>query len=142
MSFARIQIIGNCGRDPEMRYTPQGDAVASVSVAVSKKKKDNTGEMTENTTWYKVTAWRKQAEFLTKYFTKGASIAVYGELSMENWTDRDGNARTSLEINAQNIDFTGAKNESQPQNSPFASDYSGLPQAAPAPAPTASDDEW
>ena len=98
MSFNKITIMGNLGRDPELRYTPQGDAVCNFSVAVSEKKRDKTGELQEITNWFKVTLWRKQAETASKYLTKGSPIYIEGRLSVDEWTDRDGKNRFTLEV--------------------------------------------
>jgi len=70
MSFNKIILVGNLGKDPELRYTPQGDAVCSFSLATNERKKDKSGEMQDVTTWFKVTLWRQQAEVAAKYLTK------------------------------------------------------------------------
>lgn len=105
MSFNKITIIGNLGRDPELRYTPQGDAVCDFSVAVNDRKRDKTGELQDVTTWFKVTFWRKQAENATKYLTKGQKVYVEGRLQLEEWTDRDGNTRQTLAIQGTDMHF-------------------------------------
>ena len=105
MSFNKITIIGNLGRDPELRYTPQGDAVCDFSVAVNDRKRDKTGEWQDVTTWFKVTFWRKQAEAASKYLTKGRQVYVEGRLQLEEWTDRDGNNRQSLAIQGTDMHF-------------------------------------
>ena len=105
MSFNKITIIGNLGRDPELRYTPQGDAVCDFSVAVNDRKRDKTGEWQDVTTWFKVTFWRKQAEAASKYLTKGRQVYVEGRLQLEEWTDRDGNSRQSLAIQGTDMHF-------------------------------------
>lgn len=108
MSFNKIIIVGNLGRDPELRYTPQGTAVCSFSVATSEKRKDKGGDMQEITTWFRVTMWGKQAETASKYLTKGKPVYIEGRLRIEEWTDRDGNNRQSLEVNATDMQFIGA----------------------------------
>ncbi len=107
MSFNKITIIGNLGRDPELRYTPQGDAVCDFSVAVSDRKRDKAGESQEVTTWFKVTFWRKQAENASKYLTKGRPVYVEGRLQVEEWNDRDGNKRFTLVIQGTELQFLG-----------------------------------
>lgn len=109
MSFNKITIIGNLGRDPELRYTPQGDAVCDFSVAVNERKRDKTGEFQDVTTWFKVTFWRKQAENASKFLTKGRQVYVEGRLQVEEWTDRDGNNRQSLVIQGSELQFLGEK---------------------------------
>lgn len=109
MSFNKITIIGNLGRDPELRYTPQGDAVCDFSVAVNDRKRDKTGEFQDVTTWFKVTFWRKQAENASKYLTKGRQVYVEGKLQLEEWTDRDGNSRQTLVIQGSELQFIGER---------------------------------
>ncbi len=110
MSFSKITVIGNLGRDPELRYTPQGDAVCDFSIAVNDRKRDKAGEFQDVTTWYKVTFWRKQAETASKYLTKGKSVYVEGRLQVEEWNDRDGNKRFSLVIQGSDMHFIGDRN--------------------------------
>ncbi len=107
MSFNKIIAIGNLGRDPELRYTPQGDAVCDFSIAVNERKRDKSGEYQDATTWFKVTLWRKQAENASKYLTKGRSVYVEGRLQVEEWTDRDGKNRHTLVIQGTEIQFIG-----------------------------------
>jgi single-strand DNA-binding protein len=107
MSFNKIIIVGNLGRDPELRYTPQGNAVCNFSVATNEKKKDKAGDLQDVTTWFRVTLWSKQAENASKYLTKGSPIYVEGRLRVEEWTDRDGNNRYTLEVHATDMQFLG-----------------------------------
>jgi single-strand DNA-binding protein len=108
MSFNKIIIVGNLGRDPELRYTPQGSAVCNFSVATNEKKRDKAGELQDVTTWFRVTLWNKQAENASKYLTKGSPVYVEGRLRIEEWTDRDGNNRYTLEVNATDMQFISA----------------------------------
>jgi single-strand DNA-binding protein len=105
MSFNKIIAIGNLGRDPELRYTPQGDAVCDFSIAVNDRKRDKSGEFQDVTTWFKVTLWRKLAENASKYLTKGRSVYVEGRLQVEEWTDRDGKNRYTLIIQGSDVHF-------------------------------------
>ncbi len=109
MSFNKITVIGNLGRDPELRYTPQGDAVCDFSVAVNDRKRDKAGEFQDVTTWFKVTFWRKQAENASKFLTKGRQVYVEGRLQVEEWTDRDGNTRQTLAIQGSELQFIGER---------------------------------
>ena len=109
MSFSKITIIGNLGKDPELRYTPQGDAVCDFSVAVNDRKRDKAGEWQDVTTWFRVTFWRKQAENASKYLTKGRQVYVEGRLQVEEWTDRDGNNRQTLAIQGSELQFLGER---------------------------------
>jgi single-strand DNA-binding protein len=109
MSFNKITIVGYLGRDPELRYTPQGTAVCNFSVATTEKRKNARGEQEEHTIWFRVTAWGRQAELAAEYLAKGRQIYVEGRLRLEQYTDRDGNPRTSAEVNASDIQFLGQR---------------------------------
>ena len=108
MSFNKIIIVGHLGRDPELRYTPQGSAVCNFSVATSDKKRDKAGEFQEVTTWFKVTLWEKKAEVASKYLTKGSQVYIEGRLRVEEWTDRDGKNRYTLEVQGTDMQFIGS----------------------------------
>jgi single-strand DNA-binding protein len=108
MSFNKIIIVGNLGRDPELRYTPQGSAVCNFSVATNEKKRDKAGELQDVTTWFRITLWNKQAENASKYLTKGSPIYIEGRLRIEEWTDKDGNNRFTLDVNATDMQFISA----------------------------------
>jgi single-strand DNA-binding protein len=109
MSFNKITIVGNLGRDPELRYTPQGIAVCSFSVATNERRKDKAGEMQDITTWFRITLWRQQAENAAKYLTKGSPIYIEGRLKVEEWTDKDGNTRYTLDVQATDMQFIGSR---------------------------------
>lgn len=108
MSFNKIIVVGNLGRDPELRYTPQGTAVCSFTMASNERRRDKGGEQQDVTTWFRVTVWGKQAETVSKYLTKGRSVYVEGRLHVEEWTDRDGKSRHTLEVNASDVQFLDA----------------------------------
>lgn len=110
MSFNKITIVGYLGRDPELRYTPQGTAVCNFSVATTEKRK-NGREVEEHTIWFRVTAWGRQAEVAAEYLAKGRQVYVEGRLRLEEYTDREGNPRTSVEVNANDIHFLGQRAE-------------------------------
>jgi single-strand DNA-binding protein len=107
MSFNKIILVGNLGRDPELRYTPQGTPVCSFTVATNEKRKDKAGENQDFTTWFRVTLWGRQAETASQYLTKGRPIYIEGRLRMEEWTDRDGKQRFTLEVHATDMQFIG-----------------------------------
>jgi len=111
MSFNKIILVGNLGRDPELRYTPQGTPVCSFTVATNEKRKDRAGEMQDITTWFRVTLWGRQAETASQYLTKGRPIYIEGRLRLEEYTDKDGNKRQSLEVNASDIHFIGGRGD-------------------------------
>ena len=106
----QIVIMGRLGKDPELRRTQSGVAVATFNVAVDRDFKDKaTGQRA--TDWITCVAWRSTAEFVEKYFAKGSQVLVAGRLQMRDWTDKDGNKRISAEVQAENVYFAGAKTE-------------------------------
>lgn len=121
MSFNKITIVGNLGRDPELRYTPQGVAVCSFTMATNEKRRDKSGELADITTWFKVTLWRNQAENAAKYLTKGSPVYIEGRLRIEEWTDRDNNNRYTLDVQATDMQFIGSRSDSMGGGG----DYSG-----------------
>jgi len=111
MSFNKITIVGYLGRDPELRYTPQGTAVCNLSVATTEKRRNARGETEEHTIWFRVSAWGRQAEAAAEYLAKGRQVYVKGGVRLEEYTDREGNPRTSAEVNASDIHFLGQRGE-------------------------------
>jgi single-strand DNA-binding protein len=110
--YQQIMLMGNLGNDPEMRYTPSGIPVTSFSLAVNKSWVSQDGQRQDKTIWFRVTAWRKTAETVSQYLTKGQRVLVVGEIEEARaYTDRDGNLRASLEVTAQTIKFLGSRNE-------------------------------
>jgi single-strand DNA-binding protein len=118
MSFQQVIIIGNLGRDPEMKYTPSGVPVTKFSVAVSRSWTGQDGQKQEKTVWFNVSAWTKLAEFASQYLTKGQSVVVVGEIDeVRVWQDQSGNHRPSLEVRAQTIRFNGPRPDSSGSSS-------------------------
>lgn len=115
MSFNKIILVGNLGRDPELRYTPQGTPVCSFTMATNERRKNrDSGEQEDQTTWFKVTLWGRQAETASQYLTKGRPVYIEGRLRLEEWTDRDGKQRYTLEVNATDMQFIGgARNDGE-----------------------------
>lgn len=110
-SVNKVFLIGNLGRDPEVRYTTSGQAVANLSVATSESWKDKaTGERKEETTWHTVVAWGKDAEFCGQYLAKGATVYVEGRNVTRKYKDRDGNERTAYEVKADRVQGIGRAN--------------------------------
>lgn len=102
-----ISILGNTGRDVELRYTPQGVAVASFSIASNSVRNTAQGKQ-KKTDWYNVSAFGRQAETLAKYLTKGSQILVRGKLTFNPWLSRDGEARVSADVVMQDFEFAGS----------------------------------
>jgi single-strand DNA-binding protein len=111
MSFNKITIVGYLGRDPELRYTPQGTALCKMSIATTERRKGVSGDMEEHTTWFRVTAWGRQAELANEYLAKGRQVYVEGRLRLEEYTSREGQKRFSAEVSATEIQFLGHRTE-------------------------------
>jgi single-strand DNA-binding protein len=118
--FQQITLVGNLGRDPEMRYTPSGVPVTNFSVATSKRYQGQDGQWQEKTIWFRVAAWRKTAETASQYLTKGSKVLIVGELEEpRTWVDKDGNTQVSLEVTAQTIRFLTPRGENVGGDSDF-----------------------
>lgn len=139
MSFNKVILVGNLGRDPELRYTPQGTPVCSFTLATNERRKDKTGEMQDQTTWFRVTLWGRQAETASQYLTKGRPVYIEGRLRVEDWTDKDGRARYTLEVHATDMQFIGGKGDDAP--APPRGDSQSRPGAPPSGAPDIEDDD-
>jgi single-strand DNA-binding protein len=122
-SFNKITIVGYLGRDPELRYTPQGTAVCNFSLATTEKRKDRAGEPQDITTWFRVTLWGRHAELANQYLAKGRQVYIEGRLRQEEYIDREGNRRTSLEVNGDDIQFLGKREDSELQSVPAEHSY-------------------
>ncbi|NPV41549.1 MAG: single-stranded DNA-binding protein [Anaerolineae bacterium] len=112
MSFHTIIIVGNLGRDPEMRYTPNGNAVTSLNVASNRVYTDTNGQKVKETTWFRVSVWGKQAENANNYLQKGSMVLIEGELRPDRetgnprtFTRNDGTTGASYEVFARNLRF-------------------------------------
>ena len=103
MSLNKAMIIGNLGRDPEMRYTPNGQAVTQFTVAVNRNYKDQNGEWQEETEWFRVVVWGQQAERAAEYLRKGNKVYVEGRLQTRQWEDREGQKRYTTELVANQV---------------------------------------
>lgn len=103
MSLNKVMIIGNLGRDPEMRYTPSGQAVTQFTVACNRYYKDQQGERQEETEWFRVVAWARQAEYAAEYLRKGNKVYVEGRLQTRSWEAQDGQKRYTTELIANTI---------------------------------------
>jgi single-strand DNA-binding protein len=109
-SVNKVILVGNCGRDPEIRYLPSGQAVANISVATSSRRKDKTsGETIEDTQWHRVTFFDRLAEIVGEYVKKGRPIYVEGRLSYRKYTDKDGIEKQSTDIIATELQLLGGR---------------------------------
>jgi single-strand DNA-binding protein len=106
-SVNKVILVGNLGRDAELRYTPGGAAVATLNLATTEIWNDKEGQRQEKTEWHRVILWGKQAETLNQYLQKGKQIYVEGRLQTRQWDDKDGNKRYTTEIKADRITLLG-----------------------------------
>lgn len=111
-SLNKVQLIGNLGRDPEVRYTKAGKAVASFSMATMEKWKDDAGNKNEKTEWHRIIAWGKLGEICGEYLNKGSSVYIEGKIQTREWTDKDGNKRQTTEIVASQMIMLGGSSSS------------------------------
>lgn len=116
--YQTIILAGNVGRDPEMRYTPSGQAVTSFSVATNRQYTNNNGESIKETIWFRISAWGKTGEICNQYLKKGSKVLVEGRLTADPatggprvWTAQDGASRASFEVYAQTVRFLSSKSE-------------------------------
>jgi len=126
-SLNKIMLIGNVGTDPEMRYTPSGNPVTSFRMATSRRYTDSNGERREETEWFRIVVFGKQAESCNQFVTKGKQVYVEGGLRTRNWEGRDGQKRVSVEVIANRVLFLGKRalaplpeeGELEPEDLPF-----------------------
>ncbi len=127
MSVNKVILVGNLGKDPELRYTPAGTAVATFPLATSERYRDKSGQQVEKTEWHNIVVWRNLAEICGKYLHKGKQVYIEGKIRTRSYTDRDGNKRYITEIEADQMQMLGRIGE----------DAGGR-----APAPAAAQDEF
>ena len=102
-------LVGNLGRDPELRTTPNGQSVVNFTLATSETWTDKSGERVERTEWHRIVVWGKQAEMCNQYLSKGRTVYVEGRIQTREWEDKDGNKRYTTEINANTVNFIGPR---------------------------------
>jgi single-strand DNA-binding protein len=134
----KVILIGNLGKDPELRYTPGGQAVASFSLATSEKWRDKDGVMQDRTEWHNIVVWGRQAEIAKEYLAKGRQVYIEGRIQTRSWDDKDGNKRYTTEIIALRMQFLGAR-EQVPAGA--ASGAEAPPEAPPAGDLSGEDDD-
>ncbi len=111
MTVNRVILVGRLGKDPEMRYTPNGTAVCKFSLATDEAWRDQSGQLQKRTEWHNIVAWTKLAETCQKLLTKGKQIYVEGRIQTRQWDDRDGNKRTTTEIVIGTMRLLGSRAE-------------------------------
>ena len=150
MSLNKVMLIGNVGKDPEVRYlesNPQNPAanakVASFPLATSERYRDRNGELRENTEWHNIVVWRNNADVAERFVRKGTQLYIEGRLRTRQWTDQTGNKRYTTEVVADTLQLLGKRpdgeNAPQGQQPGYQGGYSAAPAAQPAynPAPAA-----
>jgi len=131
MSVNKVILLGRIGQDPELKYTPNGNAVCNLSVATSESWNDKSGNKQERTEWNRIVVWDKLAELCGQYLSKGREVYIEGKLQTRSWDDKDGNKRYATEIIAHTAQFIGGQNEnSKPQQ---AKPQQQAPQNSPQP---------
>lgn len=113
-SLNRVFLIGNLTKDPELRYTPQGTAVANLRMAVNRRWKDKNGEQKDEACFITVVTWDKQAEVCNQYLRKGSPLFVEGRLQSRSWEDAAGQKRSVIEVRAEKVQFMGSSGAAKP----------------------------
>ncbi len=134
--YHTLIIVGNVGKDPEMRYTPSGQAVTSFSVATNRQYTASNGEQVKETIWFRVSAWGKQAEVCNQYLRKGAKVLIEGRLTPDKntggpriWSKQDGTAGASFEVTASTVRFLSSRGEGE--GGPVAGGDRGMAEMPP-----------
>ena len=133
----KVILVGRLGQDPELRYTPDGTAVANFSIATSIEWKDrDSGGKKEKTEWHRIVAWRRLGELCGEYLAKGRQVYIEGRLQTRDWQDRDGNKRYTTEVVATEIQFLGSRDSAGPRDG-----YGGPPPPDEPPQFDSQDDD-
>lgn len=131
-SLNKVMLIGNLTRDPEVRYTPKGSAVADLGIAVNRTYVTDSGEKMQETTYVDVVVWSRLAELASQYLHKGSPVYIEGRLQMDTWEDKQsGQKRTKLRVVADNLQFLGRRDGAEEGGAPSGGGYEGGAGAAP-----------
>ncbi len=137
----KVILIGNLGRDPEVRYSPNGGAIANITLATSESWKDkNTGEQVDKTEWHRVVFFRRLAEIVGEYLKKGSKVYIEGKLQTRKWQDKEGNDRYTTEVVANEMQMLDSRGGSTSYNQDDAPAAQPASQEQPAPAGDFDDD--
>jgi len=141
-SLNKVLLIGNLGKDPELRYTPDGSQVATFSLATSENWTDKNGTRQERTEWHNIVAWTKLAEISKRYLAKGRQVYIEGRIRTREWNDKDGNKRRTTEIVATQMVLLGCRAQGMESNAMTPSPVQRGPEAEPSlgEAPITDDD--
>ena len=130
-SVNKVILVGNLGRDPELRYTQGGSAVTNFTLATNEKWRDKDGNNQERTEWHRVVVWGRQAETCAEYLAKGRQVYLEGRLQTRQWEDKEGNKRWTTEVVAQRVQFLGSKpsgtSDRAPEFAPAEADTNATP---------------
>ena len=140
-SVNKVILIGNLGRDPELRYTQSGQAVVNFTLATNKNYTKKSGEREERTEWHRIIAWARTAELCAEYLAKGRTVYVEGRLQTREWEDKEGQKRRTTEIVAQTVQFLGGRGGSGGGGGGGGQPPSGGQTAAGSSAPPPPDDD-
>ncbi len=141
-SVNKAILVGNLGRDAELRYTPGGAAVATLSLATTEIWNDKSGQRQEKTEWHRIVLWGKQAETLQEYLLKGRQIFVEGRLQTRKWDDRDGNTKYTTEVRADRVVLLGRRDDAGGGGPrPERQEQQQAPAMSGAPAPELTEDD-
>ena len=140
-SVNRVILIGNLGRDPELRYTAAGQPVASFSVATNERWNDREGKTQERTEWHRIVVWGKQAENCANYLQKGRTVYIEGRLQTREWEDKEGQKRQTTEVVAQTVQFLDRRDgPARAAGGAGGPSASREPEPESGPAPAGGDD--
>lgn len=109
--YSRVILVGNLGRDPEMRYLPSGDPVVNFTIAVGRRRRGTDGNWIDETDWFRINCFRRNAEIADQYLKKGSQVLVEGQLQIRQYTGNDGVERTSVEVNCDNFTMLGSRDD-------------------------------
>ncbi len=138
-SVNKVILVGNLGRDPELRYTQNGQAVANFSVATTDRWNSKEGQREERTEWHRIVAWGKTAELCAQYLSKGRSVYIEGRIQSREWEDREGQKRNTTEIVAQTVQFLGGRGGSGGGGMPDDGGRGGMSGGGEPPPPSGDD---
>lgn len=134
-------LVGNLGRDPELRHTPNGQAVVNFTLATSESWTDKSGERQERTEWHRIVVWGRQAEMCAQYLSKGRTVYVEGRIQTREWEDKEGAKRYTTEINASNVNFIGPRTDGGGGGGGYSSGGGAMRNDAPADSGPPMDDD-
>ncbi len=144
-SYNKVMLMGNLTRDPELRYTPSGQGVATFTIAVNRTYNSSSGEKKEDVSFVRIVAWARQAEICNEYLKKGSPIFVEGRLQSRNWEAQDGSKRSTMEVVAQNVQFLSSRSKGDTPQEPqmeeaIIDDAGAMPGGSPKSGANANDD--